>query len=605
MCGILGYLGKIEKGDFERSLDRLAHRGPDSGAVYQNQDISLGHRRLSIIDLSANANQPMHLGERYSIVFNGEIYNYLELRSALEKHNIVFKTNSDTEVLLQAYITWGEAAFPKLNGMWALAIWDAKEKTLLLSRDRMGKKPLFYGFHKGAFFFASEMKGLYDFIGKIEIDQVHVAEAIENVFAYEATEKCLIKGISRFPAASIGILKNNALKIHSFWNPLNPDNTYPSNYQDQKEFFRELFLDACKIRMQSDVAIGTALSGGLDSSSVICAMSHLAKQHGFSYQKDWQHAFVASFPGTSVDETVYAKEVTDFLKVPASFISIDPVVELDNIYKQAYLFEEIYYAPTIPFVQLYRSIRKEGVKVSIDGHGADELFAGYPFDMHKALIDAMPNPARFKEVLQAIENTSGQKISDKNNYLKYALKHKYPLLANLTTNKEKIIKKDSLGFLNSQLYASSFESILPTLLRNYDRYSMINGVEIRMPFLDYRIVEFAFALPYHSKIRNGFGKAIVRDALKGIVPESILYRKKKIGFNSPMESWMTGSMKTWILDTVNSADFNSSALIDAKAVRASLLEAMSGKALSYSQAERSFAQIMPFIWEKSLKLHHE
>ncbi len=605
MCGILGYIGNIEKNTFGKSLDTLIHRGPDSGSIFQNNSISLGHRRLSIIDLSPDANQPMHLNERYTLVFNGEIYNFRDIKKELQALGVLFKTQSDTEVILQCYAKWGVDCFRRFNGMWALALWDDEEKKLILSRDRLGKKPLFCGFKGNDFFFASEMKALYHFLDKVEIDHSTVSKAIENSFSYEATEKCLIKGILRFPAASVGVLKTNKLTIQTFWDPLSASTEIPKTYSGQKEYFRTLFLDACKIRMQSDVPIGTALSGGLDSSSVICAMSHLSKEKSFSFQKNWQHAFVASFPGTSLDETRYAKQVTDHLQIPANFIKIDPLAELDAIYRQAYLFEEIYYAPTIPFVQLYRSIRDSGVKVSIDGHGADELFGGYPFDMHYALIDAMPNPRKLKNVFEAIENTSGEKIKDKKNYLKFALKNKFPALAALTADKTVFKKRSGLDYFNTQLYDSSFKSILPTLLRNYDRYAMINSVEIRMPFLDYRLVEFAFKISCDSKIRNGYGKAIVRDALVGIVPEEILYRKKKIGFNSPMNSWMTGELKTWILDTINSTDFSTSTVIHAKEVKASILKTLENKELSYHAAESSFAQIMPYIWEKSLKLHHE
>jgi asparagine synthase (glutamine-hydrolysing) len=439
----------------------------------------------------------------------------------------------------------------------------------------------------------------------VEVDNQHVTEAIGDVFSYEATDKCLIKGIKRFPAASVGVLKNNKLDIQAFWNPLSSNIQVPKDFEQQKEYFRGLFSDACKIRMQSDVPIGTALSGGLDSSAVICSMAMLAKQRDFDYQKDWQHAFVASFPGTSLDETEYAKQVTDYLNIKSCYINIDPVAELNDIYRQAYMFEEIYYAPTIPFVQLYRNISKNGIKVSIDGHGADELFGGYPVDMNYALLDAIPNPFKLKEIFNAIENTSGEKIRDKTNYLKFAMKNKFPTLSVFTSDKITFKKEKQLDFLNSCLYNSSFKTILPTLLRNYDRYSMMNGVEIRMPFLDHRIVEFAFKIPYSSKIRNGFGKAIVRESLIGVLPEGILKRKKKIGFNSPMNSWMRAEMKNWMLDTVNSQDFANCSLINATSVKHDVLFALDKKELSYSEGEKTFARIMPFIWEKSLKLHCE
>jgi asparagine synthase (glutamine-hydrolysing) len=170
----------------------------------------------------------------------------------------------------------------------------------------------------------------------------------------------------------------------------------PKRYEEQVELFRELFLDACKIRMRSDVTIGTALSGGLDSSATICSMAHLDKIQSKEIHRDWQHAFVASFPNTSLDETEYAKAVTDHLQIEAYFVDINPLDTIDDIFRQTYLFEEIYYAPTLPFVQLYGRVKQKGVTVSIDGHGADELFAGYNFNAEKALIDATPNIAEMK-----------------------------------------------------------------------------------------------------------------------------------------------------------------------------------------------------------------
>lgn len=605
MCGILGYIGHCNKDIFKNALDTLTHRGPDGYGISSYEGAMLGHRRLSIIDLTENGKQPMELIDRYSITFNGEIYNYLEIKALLCNKGIKFKSNSDTEVLLQAYITWGVSCFQKFNGMWALAIWDKQEKTLLLSRDRLGKKPLFYHQQNDLFVFASEMKAIYPFLNKIEIDHPHTEQAIADVFGYESTEKCLIKNIKRFPAASYGIYKDNQLKLVKYWHLLENRMTISNNYNDQVQQLRELFLDACKIRMRSDVTIGTALSGGLDSSAVICSMAHLINTQQQHIQKDWQHAFIASFPGSCIDETVYAKAVTDHLKIKAEFVVINPLIELDNIYHQAYLFEEIYYAPTIPFVQLYRKIKQNGVVVSIDGHGADELFAGYPFDMAFALPDALPNPIKFKKILNAINQTSAVSNNyDWFNKLKFALLNKYSFLNKFSQSRNIINKNDGLDFLNSKLFESTFNTILPTLLRNYDRYSMINGVEIRMPFLDHRIVEFAFSIPYSSKVRNGFSKAIVRDAVKDLVPQDIVYRKNKIGFNSPMNLWMNGVMKEWIIDIINSQDFNNASLIDTITVKKEITKVINKQELSYREGEKAFAKLIPFIWEKSLIYAH-
>ncbi len=603
MCGVLGYSGNFEKEKLSAGLERIAHRGPDGHGIFFHNKTALGHRRLSIIDVSENAKQPLEVLDRYVITFNGEIYNYLELKQELAKEGFVFKSNSDTEVLLYAYVKWGRAFVNKLNGMWAFAIYDKKDGSLFLSRDRLGKKPLFYSLSKAGIVFSSEMKGIYPFLKQVAINYTTAAIALNNSFGYESTEHCLIEGILRFPAGTNAIYTDSDLKFETFWHPEKIKTNVPENYNEQKELFRELFLDACKIRMRSDVAIGTALSGGLDSSAVICAMSHLSKDTSTQAhtQKDWQHAFVASFPGTALDETKYAKMVTDHLNIEAHFLNIDPLKDLDAVFYKTYLFEELFYAPVTPFVQLYENVKYNGVTVSIDGHGADELFGGYPFDMDAALIDSLLGLSKFKKILEAINNTSGKaKHTDYNNKLKYALLNKYPFLRKFSKHLNLVPKMEQFDFLNSTLFHSSFKTILPTLLRNYDRYSMMNGVEIRMPFLDHRIVEFAFSIPYTSKIRNGFGKAIVRDALADLMPEAIAYRKDKIGFNAPMNSWMNKELKTWIGDLIHSNDFNNSTLIDKKITFETVNRAITKSDMNFMEGSKIFEQLIPVIWEKSL-----
>jgi asparagine synthase (glutamine-hydrolysing) len=600
MCGILGFIGNsIPKEIFLNALNKLSHRGPDGYSIWETEGVKLGHRRLSIIDLTDSAKQPMEVYDRFVITFNGEIYNYQELKIELEILGCQFKSNSDTEVLLYAYILWGEKCLQKLNGMWAFAIWDKQKKELFLSRDRLGKKPLFYSFLKNEFIFASEMKAIYPLMEELKIDRVTFALAEKDNFCYEATEKCLIQDIVRFPAGSFGIYKNGKLSISKFWIPLEEIISVPKKYSDQVEEFRELFIDACKIRMRSDVAIGTALSGGIDSSATICTMNYIAKSN--SVNVDWQHAFVATFSGTALDETEYAKTVTDYLNINSEFIEIDPLKELNNIFKQAYMFEEIYYAPTIPFVQLYRKV-SEKVKVTIDGHGADELFGGYPFDVNFALIDSLPNLFSFKEIADAVSNMYLSPTKNYTNKLKFALINKYPWLKKISRNHNIQKKFPGLDFLNSRLYASTYLNILPTLLRNYDRYSMMSGVEIRMPFLDYRILKFAFSIPYDSKIRGGYSKAIIRDALKDIVPKKIIARKNKIGFNSPIDMWVKKrEFKEWLSDEISSSDFVNSTLINSKEVSKSITELINNKNVDFFSGSNLFQKIIPYFWEKGMK----
>ena len=332
MCGILGTIPSTDGSKFKKALDTLYHRGPDAYGVENiGNYITLGHRRLSIVDLSPKGHQPMSdISSRYTLTFNGEIYNFIEIRAELKERGYVFRSHSDSEVVLYAYIEWGSECVNKFNGMWAFAIWDRLKNELFLSRDRFGKKPLFYAVIDGKFIFSSEMKAIYPFLKSVK-PSTDFSWMKNNIFLYEATDKCLVDGIKRFPFGCNGLYKDKNLKINRYWNTLEHLVEVPDNYEDQVEHFRELFLDACKIRMRSDVPIGTALSGGLDSSATISAMAHLSKGQIDYGKKDWQHAFVASFPGTPLDESKYAKIVADNIGIEANYVDINPFKYCENL----------------------------------------------------------------------------------------------------------------------------------------------------------------------------------------------------------------------------------------------------------------------------------
>ena len=602
MCGILGAAPLTNQELFRNALDKLSHRGPDGFGVWADDAVILGHRRLSIIDLSENGKQPMIWHDRYVITFNGEIYNYVELRVELEKKGNKFKSQSDTEILLALYAEEGPACLNKLNGMWAFAIYDRVERSIFLSRDRMGEKPLFYLHQGDKFIFASEMKALYPFLKNVEPDPEVIKLAKSDMFSYESSEKCLIKGIKRFPAASYGYYREKELSINMFWKPLDSLVKAPVKYAEQVEQFRELFIDSCKIRMRSDVPVGTALSGGIDSSATISTMSYISKNLQGKYSRDWQHAFVASFPGSFLDEKKEATIVAESLGINATYLTIDPLKEIDRLFYYSYLFEDFYLTSPIPFIQLYGQIKRAGTTVTLDGHGSDELFGGYPFDLEPKIKDDYPNPFKIKQTLETISNSRSEnkKIGTKEVYSHYKMMGRRQLVKSVLGIKPK--KNNSLlDHLNSKLYQSTFVSILPTLLRNYDRYSMINGVEIRMPFLDHRIVSFAFSIPASSKVRKGFTKSIVRDAMKGFFPDEIRLLKRKIGFNSPFTEWIKGPLKTWISDEINSQDFRTACFIDVENVKKQVLHVIEDKNATFHDGETAWMALMPYIWEKSLQ----
>lgn len=619
MCGIFGVINQnIEYKRAEACLDRIRHRGPDAGNIWQEDKITLGHRRLAILDLSPKGVQPMSYADgRYELVFNGEIYNFLEIRDKLVKKGYSFNSDSDSEVILAAYDCYGKACVNDFNGMWAFAIWDRVKEELFLSRDRFGVKPLYYIYlneDKTAIAFASEMKALTPLMKELKPNRSIVCDPNRIVY-YESTEECVLEGMYRFPAGSNGYIKlkeDSKLHIESYWNTLDNLMDLPKSYEEQVELCREIFLDACKIRMRSDVTIGTALSGGLDSSATICAMAHLAgSSKDLRMSDDWQHAFVATFPGTTLDESMYARQVTDYLGIDSTFVEIDPVSAIDRLEDFVYLQEDVYLTSPIPMMLLYGALRENGTIVTIDGHGADELFGGYTFDFVQALADAKTKEEKDMVLTAYIESfpkdgsnmamkspTSFgvrkdmmiRKLADIKNH------SKQPYKKVRAASDPRYKKMDTLG---KTLYASSHETILPTLLRNYDRYAMANSVEIRMPFMDYRMVTLGMSLPWQSRLHGGFSKSIIRDAMAPFMPESIAYRRTKIGFNSPIVEWMQGPLKGYFTDIINSSDFINCDLINSAAVKLQIEQVINNKNASFAMGESAFTNLYPYLWEKA------
>jgi asparagine synthase (glutamine-hydrolysing) len=622
MCGILGTLPASENIIFNNALDKLIHRGPDGFDIWSDQDkISLGHRRLSIIDTTSNASQPMHFNN-YVIVFNGEIYNFIEIKNQLLKHGFVFKTNSDTEVVLAAYQFWKEDCLKKFNGMWSIAIWDKFNNTLFISRDRFGKKPLFYSFYDGQFIFASEMKAITPFFKNIYVSP-DFNWCKQNIFLYENTDKCLIKDIKRFPSGSYALIKLNDIKaqkinVIKFWDTLDELVQVPESYEEQVACFRELFIDSCKIRMRSDVPIGTALSGGLDSSATICAMSYINKHFNYDrVSKDWQHAFIATFKGSFIDEKVYADKVLDFLDIKGNYIELNGGGDFKELHNQIYLCEEIYITPPSPMIQTYKRVKTSGVSVTLDGHGADELLCGYNLDFYEALFDEGFDYGALKNLVSTrlatiSENPKHNELVDNVKELIFFLTrivginvmHKLNDLGFINNffrlPVKRYDKKEKLSYFNSMLYNRSHISVLPTLLRNYDRYSMAASVEVRMPFMDHRIVSFLLSTPWDSKIRGGYTKSILRDALDDIMPVEILERKSKIGFSAPISEWMQGTWKNDLFDLIHSTSFRNSNLINSANVSKSLNKLFQNKNVSFAESSYVWQELMPYFWEQTM-----
>jgi asparagine synthase (glutamine-hydrolysing) len=616
MCGIFGHLGTLPRDTALRCLHTLVHRGPDGWGLWQDDGVTLGQRRLAILDLSENGKQPMSYADgRYWITFNGEIYNFLEVRAELESLGHRFRSESDTEVILAAYAQWREACLPRFNGMWAFAIWDTHERTLFLARDRFGKKPLFHAeLPGGGFAFASEMKALLPLLPAARPDDELIrGMTVRSSFAYEATERTLVRGIRRLAAGHHGTVKDGRLTTRRWWNTLDHLPQVPARYEEQVEMLRALLLDACRLRMRSDVTIGTALSGGLDSSAIFSMLAHINRTHAAETRlaTDWQHAIVASFPGTPLDEARFAQQVARHAGAEAQVLEIDPLRLVAELPRMLYLYEDMTVTSPLPFMALYARIKQAGVTVTLDGHAADELFGGYPTDWAYALLDAGTNLAQINEVLDVYEGGMPEgtaqfrrPASRLTSYAKRLAatvgKHVLGLHSNLGPEYTQHPRWRELDHLGRVLFWQTHSFVLPTILRSYDRYGMAASVEIRMPFLDWRVATLAFALPWHAKIRRGYSKAIVRDAAAPFMPEEIAYRRTKIGFNSPIVDWMRGPLRGYFLDTLGSRAFNECPLVDAARARRLVAHVMDDPRATFKSGERAWWSMLPFLWSQAL-----
>lgn len=560
MCGIAGIIqtNKHYTTDHLKKMTAaIAHRGPDGEQYWQNTSGSVlfGHRHLSIIDLSPSAMQPMHHRERYTIIHNGEVYNYIEIREELKQKGYNFISNSDTEVIVAAYDEWKDECVDRFDGMFAFAIWDELEKKLFAARDRFGEKPLFFHQHEGVLLFASEMKALW----AAGIPRTPNRRMLFNYITIGYTDNPEQPGETFFetifklpPATTLTYTAcDNNLILEKYWDI---DTEYQQKISDHDALdkFGSLLDLSVKRRLRSEVPIGALMSGGLDSSSI---MASVKEAEILSYPPE---ALTAIFPGFAKDESEYSKQVSDHFNLRQTVIPVSHE-DLINGWDTFCFHQEEPVGSASAFAQfkVYERAKQKNIKVLLDGQGADESLAGYSkyYKWYWQELFRKRKLYRSGELSAAKELGVNEKFGLTNMVAAY-----FPDVATVMLERQyllRALKQEDLQHdfvrlqsreayyttpeyftLNGALHFNTCVHGLEELLRYADRNSMAHGTEVRLPFLSHELVEFIFSLPGNFKIRQGWTKWILRETMKDKLPADITWRKNKVGFEPPQKVWM-------------------------------------------------------------------
>ncbi len=609
MCGICGKINfnqrPIENGLLRGMISTLVHRGPDDEGIYTKENIGLGHKRLSIIDLSPKGHQPMsYANGRYWIVYNGEMYNFKVERELLEKKGYHFNSRTDTEVVLALYQEYGAECLQRMRGMFAFAVWDERERTLFLARDRIGKKPLFYYLDDSCLIFASEIKAILE---DPAVERRPDMTAINHYLTYQDVPApfSAFKGIKKLPPAHYIVCRNGKIDLKRYWKLSYLPKFSVETTSGKKELEAELLnklRESVKIRLVSDVPFGAFLSGGVDSSAVVALMSELMDEP--------VKTFSIGFKEAAYNEVNYARMIaekfsTDHTEFIVELDALDILPELIWHYNEP--FADSSAIPTYYVSKLAR----EHVTVVLNGDGGDETFAGYgryaANEMALKLGKIFP-PSLVKALLPLIMKFPHG--SDPNNFfwrLKRFLQEFIlsPELRNghwlchfttemkgeiLTDDFKKSVENiDSFGlllekfreavaenFLDKALYADVMMYLPDDLLVKVDIASMANSLEARSPFLDHKFMEFVAKIPSGLKLRGRTGKYILKRALTNILPDKIL-KRKKMGFGVPIDHWFRNELKDMAYDTILSKKAIDRGYFKKEALRKILDEHSSGK----------------------------
>lgn len=596
MCGIAGVLGtadgQVQVESLQRLTALLSHRGPDGQGTWLSPcgRVGLGHTRLSILDLTSAASQPMLSSDgRYCLVFNGEIYNFVELAAELRQLGSVFRSRSDTEVLLEGYRHWQDRLWDRLNGMWAVAIHDCVTGHTVLCRDRFGVKPLFFLQQRGQpVIFASEATAIDRLLNGVLSPDV---QWLQQVGSADTDDRSCYSEVRSLRAGELLTISPDGQLQRKAWYRMQPVEC-PPTFAGQAERFRELLIDACRLRLRSDVPVATCLSGGLDSGSLVAVLHKYASADtrfaGFNHR-----SFNAAFPGTPQDESVAATLLASGcgVQLDCHAISCPSPEELEKALQSC--DGPMPCMAFYPIWQLYRCIRQQGIVVTLDGMGPDEYLGGY-YIGEAALHGAWETRSIswFRDVRRTYaalyQHGPGQIATDTRAVLR----------TGLSRLKRRMLRRPALsgpgarfpigpvgeqleesGLLQNTLARCLFHQVtacpLPYLLHQYDRCSMANGVESRFPFMDYRLLELAFSLPLQSRVGGGYTKRVLREAMAGTLPDAIRLNKRKTGFNSPFADWLKGPLRDWAGDLAASQAFRQSSFFDGPSLSRSILNGLS------------------------------
>jgi asparagine synthase (glutamine-hydrolysing) len=581
MCGFVGMIGlngiKPDPLVIQQMSDVIRHRGPDDEGMYVGGAVGFGFRRLSILDLSPSGHQPVISEDGQTVlVFNGEIYNYIELREELESLGHRLRSSGDSEVLLHAYLQWGHECLTKMNGMWAFLIYDKRKAKLFGARDRFGKKPLFFSRCENYMFFGSEIKAILAsgyYRGGQNWPMVAQFLLQGRLNRMSEGRQTFYSGIEEIPAGSAFEMDfRGQLKEWRYWSlSISSEN----NIKAPQSVFYDLFVDAVRLRLRSDVPLGIFLSGGLDSTSIACTIAKIKANHLGGSNGNF---FAFSYQAKEFDESIYIHDTVK--QTGASIIPFHP--DPKNLWNTLERFlwhqdEPVHDMAAIVTFELSRLAAEHGVKVILNGGGADEILAGYFHYFSSywlSLLCAKGSWETWQEINAFCQEHKGSPISL---FLKTLLGQvKASLCRNSAYRKLAGWRRRRLGtihpwytpeledylqweeqdisgsFLSSELKRSVEVEPLPLYLRMEDRNSMAHSVEERMPFLDHRLVSLAFQLPEHWKMRGSMNKYVLREAMRDKIPESVRGRLDKMGFPVPRKSWLANELFEPMQDVLNS-----------------------------------------------------